>query len=414
MSRRAHRSRRAGETVLATALALAVWPALAQHAGHGMPPPDDAHAQHGAVQSADAPAQTEQGQPKPDPHAGHAAAHAAPDPHAGQAHAPTPAASDPHATHTQHAPAQAQPDPHAAHAGHAPPQAQPDSHATHAQHPPAQPAIPAAHGGHAMPASQAQDPHAGHDMHDMQAMHGAQQATDTPRTPIPVLTDADRAAARAPEGGHPAHDNAVWAKYVLDRLETSDAPGADLHWDAHAWIGTDLDRLWLRLQGTRADGGVEDAALEVLYGRSVSPWWDALVGLRQDYRRPHSETQAVFALHGLAPMKIETELSAIVGDGGRVQARLEFAYDALLSDRWLLQPRVELDAYDRADRARGIGAGLSQAEFGLRLHYRASRRFMPYVGVVHERAFGDTSALRKAEGGPARETRIVAGISAWF
>lgn len=403
---RAHRNRRAGKTVLATALALAAWPALAQHAGHGTPPPDDAHAthaQHGAVQSADAPTQTEQGQSKPATNAAHAQ------------HAPAQTQPDPHAAHAGHTPAQAEPDPHAAHAGHAPPQAQPDPHAAHAQHPPAQPAIPAAHGGHAMPpAPQAQDPHAGHDMHDMQAMHGAQPATETPRTPIPVLTDADRAAARAPHGGHPAHDNALHAKFVLDRLETSDAPGADLHWDAHAWIGTDLDRLWLRLQGARADGGVQDAALEVLYGRSVSPWWDALVGLRQDYRRPHSETQAVFALHGLAPMKIETELSAIVGDDGRVQARLEFAYDALLSDRWLLQPRLELDAYDRADRARGIGSGLSQAEFGLRLHYRASRRFMPYVGVVHERAFGGTATLHRAEGDPVRETRVVAGISAWF
>ncbi|HET6434366.1 MAG TPA: hypothetical protein VFG18_01450, partial [Xanthomonadaceae bacterium] len=138
---RTHRNRRAGETLLATALALAAWPALAQHAGQGTPPPEDthaAHAQHGAAQSAGAPAQTEQGQPAPDPHAGHAAAHAAPDPHAGHAqHATTPAASDPHAT-----PAQAQPDPHAAHAGHAPAQTQPNPHAAHAQHALAQPPVP--------------------------------------------------------------------------------------------------------------------------------------------------------------------------------------------------------------------------------------------------------------------------------
>ncbi|HVI26657.1 MAG TPA: copper resistance protein B [Xanthomonadaceae bacterium] len=403
---RTRRHRRAGETLLATALALAAWPALAQHAGHGTPPPEDTHAthaQHGAAQSAGAPAQTEQGQPAPDPHAGHAQ------------HATTPAASDPHATHTRHAPAQAQPDPHAAHAGHAPAQAQPDAHtghAQHAQHAPAQPSVPAAHGGHAAPpAPQAQDPHAGHDMH---ALHGAQQATDAPRTPIPPITDADRAAARAPAGGHPAHDNAWHAKFVLDRLETSDAPGADLDWDAHAWIGTDLDRLWLRLEGTRGDGDVEDASLEVLYGRSVSPWWDALVGVRQDYRRSTSETQLVLALQGEAPMKIDTDLSAIIGQGGQVQARLELTYDALLSDRWLLQPRLELHAYDRADRARGIGAGLAEAEFGLRLHYRASRRFMPYVGVVHERAFGGTAALHRADGKPARETLVVAGISGWL
>ena len=43
-----------------------------------------------------------------------------------------------------------------------------------------------------------------------------------------------------------------------------------------------------------------------------------------------------------------------------------------------------------------------------------TRRVAPYVGLVHERAFGPTADLRRAAGESATDTRIVLGIHAWF
>ena len=61
-------------------------------------------------------------------------------------------------------------------------------------------------------------------------------------------------------------------KFVLfDRLEAWNADdGNGLAWEALGWVGTDLNRLWLRSEGDRVDDTTESADLEVLYGRSIS------------------------------------------------------------------------------------------------------------------------------------------------
>src|SRR5690606_29245276 len=84
------------------------------------------------------------------------------------------------------------------------------------------------------------------------------------------------------------------------------------------------------------------------------------------------------------------------------------------TNRLVLQPSLELELDARDDQARGTGRGLSTAEAGLRLRYEVTRRFAPYVGVVHERAFGATARARETVGGHARETRVVAGVGIWF
>jgi copper resistance protein B len=53
-------------------------------------------------------------------------------------------------------------------------------------------------------------------------------------------------------------------------------------------------------------------------------------------------------------------------------------------------------------------------ESGLRLRYEITRRFAPYVGIVREHAFGGTADLRRADGHPVAETRLVAGFRVWF
>lgn len=63
---------------------------------------------------------------------------------------------------------------------------------------------------------------------------------------------------------------------------------------------------------------------------------------------------------------------------------------------------------------RGIGSGLSTAEVGLRLRYEFTRKFAPYVGVVYERAFGNTADLRRDDFERVDDTRIVIGLRTWF
>ncbi|HEL4100811.1 copper resistance protein B [Stenotrophomonas maltophilia] len=266
--------------------------------------------------------------------------------------------------------------------------------------------------------------------HDMSSMQEGDMATDAmdhskmvhdapsstmPRTPIPVVTDVDRAAAVAPSEGHATGDNAIHSYMLLDRLEAWDAdPGTGLAWEGQGWIGTDLNRLWLRSEGERSDGRTEAADLELLYGRSIATWWDLVAGVRQDFKPGRAQTFAAIGVQGLAPQKFEVEATAYFGERGQFGARFEAEYELLLTNRLILQPMVGIEAYGKNDPARGIGAGLSTAEFGLRLRYEFTRKFAPYIGLVHERALGNTADLRRNELESADDTRIVVGLRTWF
>ena len=94
------------------------------------------------------------------------------------------------------------------------------------------------------------------------------------------------------------HAPAFNHKVTFNRLEAWDADeGTGQAWEGSAWFGYDRGRLWLRSEGERADGEFESADLEVLYGRSVTPWWDVVAGVRT----PPELLWLWFRLSGQAP-----------------------------------------------------------------------------------------------------------------
>ena len=255
-----------------------------------------------------------------------------------------------------------------------------------------------------------------HSAMDHSAMgHGKPASPSEPITPIPVVTDADRAAAFPELHLHMQHASAINSYVAFNRLEVWDAdPGSGQAWEGKAWVGSDLNRLWLRSEGERIGGETEAADLEAFYGRSVSTWWDVLAGIKHDFKPGGSQTWAAFGVQGLAPYKFEVSATVYVGESGQTAANVEAEYELLLTNRLILQPLVELNAFGKDDPARGIGSGLSSLEAGVRLRYEIDRKFAPYLGVVHERVFGDTASLRRGEGEDTRDTRLVAGVRIWF
>lgn len=247
---------------------------------------------------------------------------------------------------------------------------------------------------------------------DHSGMAGMSMAPDQPVTPIPALTDADRAAAMPPMGGHAAHDNSIQNQTLIDRLETAKADS--IEWDATTWIGTDLNRLWLRTEGVRVGGRTQVADLELLYGRSVATWWDVVAGVRHDFKPGASQDFVALGVMGTAPYKIETRATVYIGQGGQTAARVEAEYETLLTNRLILQPRIEFNAFGQDDPRRGAGSGVGMIEAGLRLRYEFSRRFAPYIGVVRERAFGATADYRRDAGESVDDTRFVTGVRLRF
>ena len=384
--------------VLATALVLSWGPAWAQETDHSMHMPAERPEEPPPAEPVDPHAGHDMSEAEPDPHAGHDMPAIEPDPHAG--HDMPPIEADPHAGHDM---PPAEPDPHA---GHDMPSVAPE--------PPT--AVDHAAMGHDSPPAEAEPPvdHAalGHDLppeSDLPA-HAA------PLDPIPPVTPADRAAAFPDVAGHTVHDNAVHSFWLLDRLETWDADedGTGIGWEALAWVGTDLNRLWVRSEGEHVDDAVESGDIEVLYGRAVAPWWDLVAGVRHDFGEGPSQTFAAIGVMGLAPYKFEVEATAYVGQSGQTAARLEAEYETLFTNRLILQWLAEAEFHGKDDPRRGIGSGLGTVELGARLRYEIRREFAPYVGVVWERAYGNTADFRRAEFEDVEDTRVVAGVRIWF
>lgn len=210
-------------------------------------------------------------------------------------------------------------------------------------------------------------------------------------------------------------DRARFRMIMLDRIEWVDADEGDVfEWEAAAWYGGDIHKIWLESEGARAGGDTDSVRNEIAWDRVLSRWWNSRVGVRHDGGHGPSRTWAAFGVAGLAPGFFETDLIAYVGESGRTALRLATEVDVLITQNLVLQPQIEIAAYGKNDPERQIGSGLSTAEFFLRLRYQVNNHFAPYVGAGWEWNFGKTADLARAAGEDTSEFTVRAGVSAWF
>jgi copper resistance protein B len=181
-----------------------------------------------------------------------------------------------------------------------------------------------------------------------------------------------------------------------------------------AWFGRDYNRLVFKAEGDIAKGKLQESRTELLWGHAIATFWDTQAGMRYDSGVGPDRGWLAFGVQGLAPYWFEVDAAAYVGNNGRTALRLGAEYELLLTQKLVLQPRVEVNGYGKSDEARGIGAGLSEAQAGLRLRYEFTRQFAPYIGVERTGKFGQTANLARAEGESTGATRWVAGVRFWF
>ncbi len=209
-------------------------------------------------------------------------------------------------------------------------------------------------------------------------------------------------------------DRRRFGKVMFDRLEWRDSDSSIYEWDASAWYGGDFNKLWLETEGEHISGDTAEARVELLWDRIATAWWSTRLGVRQDTGVGPARSWAAFGVAGLAPGFIELTAMAYVGEGGRSALRLSTSWELLLTQRLVLQPQLELNAYGREDAARSVGAGLSDLEMGVRLRYELRREVAPYLGVSWSRRFGATADLARAAGEDAHDLALVAGVRLWF
>ena len=255
-------------------------------------------------------------------------------------------------------------------------------------------------------------PATGHDMGGMD--HGSMQGGTAP---------PDARDPHAYSGGYtldPARplrmaDEHNFGSLLVDRLERARTrDNSSTAFDVLAWYGRTYDRAWFKTDGETDAGRVQDARTELLWGHAVATYWDTQLGVRHDSGVGPDRGWLAFGVQGLAPYWFEVEATAYVGNEGRTALRLEAEYELLLTQKLILQPRIETNVYGKRDAARERGSGLSDLAAGIRLRYEIKREFAPYVGIERAAKYGDTADYARAAGEDAKETRLVAGLRFWF
>jgi copper resistance protein B len=201
-----------------------------------------------------------------------------------------------------------------------------------------------------------------------------------------------------------------------DRLEYQLRDGEDLAlWDLQGWWGGDLNKAWLKTEGEWTDAkGLESGELQLLYSRAIAAFWDLQVGARYDFRPQPETAYLAFGIQGLAPYQFEVDLAGFLSEDGDLSTRVELEYDLRLSRRWLLQPRVELNAAFSDVPALSLGRGVTDLEAGLRLRYEFRPEFAPYLGLEYSRLYGDGARTAREEGLDDSGWGVALGLRAWF
>jgi copper resistance protein B len=212
-------------------------------------------------------------------------------------------------------------------------------------------------------------------------------------------------------------DNQIFTHVRLDQFEgRANGSDSDLRWDGEGWIGTDMNRLWLKSEGFGNNSTVSDGDHEALYDHPIPHlrYFDAQVGVRGDLDSGPHRTWAAIGIEGLAPYYFEFAPTLYLRDGGNVAGRVTGSYDLLLTQQWIVQPEAELNFYNKDDRARHIGSGLSDIDTGVRMRYEIGRKFAPYIGFAYNGKFGNSATysrqVRETTGGVA----FLFGLRLWY
>ncbi len=278
-----------------------------------------------------------------------------------------------------------------------------------------------------MPPAKPADPMAGHDMGSMPGMTDAPPSgTDLPvgNAPPPAVP-ADHAGdavygANAMEMGRhhlkEGHGGQKFVRVLWNIAEYHVRDGRDsIEWDGEGWYGGDINRLWVKSEGEGSPGGsLGTMELQTLYSRAIDPYWNIQAGLRYDFKPNPSRVYATVGLEGLAPSFFDVEGALFLSNKGELMGRAEAWYDQRITQRLILQPRVEVDLAAQNSRDIGVGAGLSKGEVGVRLRYDIRREFAPYVGVQYSRAFGRTRRYLIEEGEHPAGWSLLTGVRFWF
>lgn len=210
-------------------------------------------------------------------------------------------------------------------------------------------------------------------------------------------------------------DRGRFGAVQIDNLEVIRSDGDTVvPYDIEGWFGQTYDRVVLKAEGDVESGDVADARTELLWGHAIAAYWDTQVGVRYDSGAGPDRKWLAAGVEGLAPYWFDLEVTGYFGESSRTALRVDASYDMLMTQRLVLQPRLEMNVYGKDDLQRGLGSGLSDVTLALRLRYEFRRELAPYVGIEWVNQYGGTEDLSRAAGLDPSDARLTLGLRFWF
>ena len=195
---------------------------------------------------------------------------------------------------------------------------------------------------------------------------------------------------------------------MVESLEYQFNDEETIAWDAYAYFGYDLNKVYIYSEGERTQEEIESEN-QLVYSRAISPYWDVQMGVAYDKTDESDQVWGVIGLSGLAPYFFETRGVILISEDANIGVRLATEYEALLTQKLIFSPSMELSAYTKDNLEMGLGKGLSNLTLGANLRYEFIREFAPYVGIEWSKNFAKTQELT-----PLNETYATIGIRFWF
>ena len=252
-----------------------------------------------------------------------------------------------------------------------------------------------------------------HSQHQTESALPKTVVKEKPMQPVqhehPSSDEADHAAHIKEHGGQIYQQTTVESKW----LRNDDGEGV-LKSELETRIGTDENKVFIKVHADQAESRQAEYDAKVLYSRNVAEFWDVQAGLRylnnQNREMDQEQVGAIIGIHGLAPYFFETDAYLFVGQDQQVSFTLETERDVLLTQKLILKPYLDLNVIFSDDSNYAKKSGLSTAQLGLETRYEINKKVMPFVDVAYGYNKGNEETAWQPESSSKNEWLYGGGI----
>ena len=226
-----------------------------------------------------------------------------------------------------------------------------------------------------------------------------------------VALTAAPARAGAPQGGgaRRAELNFDLARVRFHKGDHSIVVESNASW------GDDTDRVVVKLDaGGEVGRRIDSIDAQLLWSHAIGSDVALLGGVRHEFRPSPHVTYAVVGVEGAPLPGLAAEVYAFLSEQGDLTGEIKAVQEWEVVPRLTVQPLAALAFAAQDVPVQGLGAGLTETEFALRVRYELAKPFAPYIGVSHTRLLGKTRRIALDAGDTVAVTDFVIGFSARF